>query len=337
MTERAAVRLLSFAAVVGLGGVAACGARSSLQTEDVAEPLADASAPRDSAVVRPDAAVPDAFVPIDAADAADTFVPDAPTTCSLACNDSGVSCNVGTCDVEAQACVYKPDDSLCPPGLLCDGVTGCVKILYASTNSALYEVKLPAGTLRAINTDTKTWISDIALSDKATLYALGSLALVTLDRLTGAILTSTPMIYNDEGINSLEVAPDGALYTGGTGPTIYRIDPQTGLTSPVATLPGTWVLSGDLAYLNGTLYATIVNDPLGSRVKPDSLAIVDTTTGAVKIIGDTGEPCVWGLATFESTLYGFTCSGKLVTIDTTTGKATTQANVGIPFTGAASR
>src|SRR5207247_11309855 len=110
---------LLFAVVALASG---CGARSTI--DDAADtpildagripPDADASKPPPPHDAAPDVTPPDA-------DAA----PQCPATC-----DDNVDCTVDSCDAKTLACTHRPDDSLCPNGLKCDGIDGCQKPVH---------------------------------------------------------------------------------------------------------------------------------------------------------------------------------------------------------------
>jgi hypothetical protein len=64
---------------------------------------------------------------------------------------------------------------------------------------------------------------------------------------------------------------------------------------------------------------------------------LDLTSDLVTTVGSTGYDCIWGLAAYDGVLYGFTCTGQILTIDTTTATSTIIASPGDTFYGAAAR
>ena len=50
-----------------------------------------------------------------------------------------------------------------------------------------------------------------------------------------------------------------------------------------------------------------------------------------------GFTCIWGLAAYGPTLYGLTCEGRILSIDTTTGKGAQLNKVSTAFWGASAR
>ncbi|MBW8846277.1 MAG: PEP-CTERM sorting domain-containing protein [Burkholderiales bacterium] len=115
-------------------------------------------------------------------------------------------------------------------------------------------------------------------------------------------------------LNSLVFAGNGALYAAGSS--LVTINTATGAGTAVGVGNG-FASSGDLAFVNGTLYLSS-NAPVA-----DTLWSLDTGTGLGTQIGAIGSGAVYGLATADnSTLYGL--SGRTVlSVDTATGAGTT--------------
>jgi hypothetical protein len=63
----------------------------------------------------------------------------------------------------------------------------------------------------------------------------------------------------------------------------------------------------------------------------DTLLEVDPKTGqALKVIGDTKFPKLWGMGFWAGTAYGFSATGQLCAIDVTSGAATPIPLTGVP-------
>jgi hypothetical protein len=126
------------------------------------------------------------------------------------------------------------------------------------------------------------------------------------------------------GLNALEVSATGTVYAVG-GPnlnTLYTINTGTGAATAVGT--GTYFSSGDLEFVNGTLYLTSLRPGMN-----DLLYSINTSTGAGTAIGSgLGFSRVFGTAFDDATntFYGFTnpSSGtpQVISIDTTLGVGT---------------
>ncbi len=69
----------------------------------------------------------------------------------------------------------------------------------------------------------------------------------------------------------------------------------------------------------------------------DVLLAIDLATLQVKVVGSTGYSCIYGLAAHGAALFGFTCNGQVLALDTTTGRGTLLATPGPAFYGASTR
>jgi hypothetical protein len=260
-------------------------------------------------------------------------VPEAGCRRDAECDD-GIACTRDRCDRLTGACIHAPVDSRCPEGDACFVMTGCQPGSFADSRTTLYQVTLPSAADDAIE-DTGLSYDDIALSLDGTLYGVTQGGLYTIATTTGV---SALVASVDRALNALDFGPDGTLYAAASATTeIYTVDPTTGVLTVIANFPEPYSSSGDVAVMDTTLFATATTGVTGS---PDLLVAVDLTTTpvAVSIVGTTGQACIWGLAARERVLYGFTCLGDVLAIDTSTGAAEIiTANVGQTFIGAASR
>jgi hypothetical protein len=242
--------------------------------------------------------------------------------------DDGIACTRDGCDPASRTCAHRPDDALCTPPQLCGAALGCADFAYANTPSALFEVALPAGTLRRIS--ALGTLFDIALHPNGVLYGTIDNVLYTVDRASGALVQVKTLL--DAGFNALDAAPDGTLY-GGALDEVRTIDPATGATTVAARLPAGEVSSGDLAFVEGNLFITTK----GGGAAFDRLVAVDVGSQSARVVGPVGFACVFGLAEFGATLYGFTCEGRVLKIDTRTGAAIELARTSETFYGASAR
>ncbi len=243
------------------------------------------------------------------------------------CADS-VACTVDRCDEGARACVFDPEVTLCPISHRCDPVRGCVARALAHDMTTLMEIDLPEGTVHTLGV-LPVPLTDIALAPDGTLY--GAIP-GELDRVDYVLGTSTRVVDVPGRFVSLDVSPDGRFY-GAANDRVYRIDVVTGTRTEVARLPFGYESSGDVAFVEGELLATA--NRMASM--DDVLVHVPLDGTASEIIGSIGHRCVWGLAPFGALLYGLTCTGDLLSIDPTTGRATVLAHPGAEFYGAAAR
>ena len=118
-------------------------------------------------------------------------------------------------------------------------------------------------------------------------------------------------------VNGLTLSPTGALIGAGYG-RLYEIDARTGVATPIANMDLPCDSSGDLAYLNGYLYA--ITKCWGAF--SDSLVEVDLGAKTVRTVGAIGFSNVYGLSTLEGALYGTTEYGELIRVDPSSGRGT---------------
>jgi len=242
------------------------------------------------------------------------------------CADA-VSCTVDTCDETNDECVHEPDDALCPISHICDPLLGCQAHALAHDSSTLYDVRIPSGQVNTIG-PTGSQLTDVALSPSNVLYGIGFGALYTVSQSTGQ--ASLLKSINSGGINGADIAPSGTLYVAG-GSALSTLDIPTGALSFVASFPGGTSSSGDLAFIGNRLLATAT----GSG--GDDLVEFDLVAKTSKILGSVGFTCVWGLAAYGQTLYGLTCEGRILSIDTTTGAGSQLNQISTSFWGASAR
>ena len=152
---------------------------------------------------------------------------------------------------------------------------------------------------------------DIAFDPQGHLYGINGASLYAIDPVTAA--ASFIGTGGGGNINSLVFGSDGKLY--GASTSLYVFDAATGARTSVGSLGAGVTSSGDLAFINGQLYLTGV-------ASFDRLYRVDTGTGAATLIGSTGFPSVYGLASPNGQdLYGFS-GGQVLSVNVGTGAAT---------------
>jgi hypothetical protein len=232
-------------------------------------------------------------------------------------------------EIPLDACIFEAS---CPPGYTMESCAECVASSFAVTESALYGVKLPEGTVQLIGPTGGHSLTNIALDSAGNLLGVSEKFLYSVDPMTGTPTLIGPVA---DSPNALGFGPDGTLYSAGTtaaaASVIFTIDPKTGTETLLAPYPLGYMSSGDVAVVGRTLYATAAG---GSE---DELATLDLDTLAGNIIGPIGFACVWGLAASGGTLFGFTCMGHIIQIDPTTAVGTLVSTPGESFSGAATR
>jgi hypothetical protein len=242
------------------------------------------------------------------------------------CADA-VSCTVDSCDEGKQQCDHTPDDSLCPISHVCDPVLGCQAHALAHDDATLYDVRLPSGQVNVIG-PTNAELTDIALSPSNILWGIGFSTLYTVNQQTGAATVFKSV--NAGSINGADVEPNGTLWISG-GSALSTLDTQTGTTTFVVSFPNGSTSSGDLAWVGSRLLATATSGG------GDELVEFDVVNKTSKVLGPCGYTCIWGLAAYGTTLYGLTCEGRILSIDTTSGAASQLNQTSTAFWGASAR
>jgi hypothetical protein len=200
----------------------------------------------------------------------------------------------------------------------------CARLLVVDFSN-FYELKVPEGTLKPLGKLDRIY-GDVAFSnDKQTIYGsdTGQIRTVSPELGTWESTFLVP-ITNPRDLVGLEVGPDGILY-GAQDTIVVRIDPHTGIETPLATFPTGYVASGDLGFANGRMFASAA---VRAGAQDDLLVEIDPVTGTMRSIGPIGTSCVLGLGGVNDTLYGVTCEGNLYAIDLATGAGTLLAKLG---------
>jgi hypothetical protein len=194
----------------------------------------------------------------------------------------------------------------------------------------LYDVEVPTGRLTPLAV-TDVTLSDLALAPDGRFFGASFGTLVEIVPSTGA---TREIGVVDTFLNALDFAPDGQLYGAG-GELVYVLDPVAGTARNVAGLPGGLRSAGDLAFIGERMYVAAVATV--DSTTPCVLVEVTRATGATRIVGSMGQPCVWGLAAFGDTLYGFTCRGDVLRVDPATARSVRIGRTDVEFAGAAAR
>jgi hypothetical protein len=240
------------------------------------------------------------------------------------CADAA-ACTEDTCDEVGRQCLHRPDDAACPAGHVCDAKLDCEPQAFVHDASTLYEVRILSGRVNAVGNTSETF-TDIAPGPNDVFYGLGDGALHTVNAAGGQSVNQVSLA--PVNLNAADVDPiSGKLYASGSA-ALYAVDPQNGVATFMMALPSGWSSSGDLAFLDGRLVGSAV------KVEVDSLIEFDLELNTARIVGPIGQRCVWGLAAYGQKLYGFTCDGRILSIDGATGAGTELHHLGQAFRGA---
>ncbi|MCB9597628.1 MAG: hypothetical protein H6719_33225 [Sandaracinaceae bacterium] len=229
------------------------------------------------------------------------------------CGD-GVMCTEDRCDEALRMCVSVPRRDLCPLSHRCDPELGCVARAIVHDNDFLWEVDLPSGSIRQLARSEIT-LTDISLHPDGRLFGISGESLFRIDEDTGS---ATFVASLPEYSVALDVTPDGDLVAAGIM-SVSRIDPDTGAFTNFSTFPMGFGASGDIAFVRGRMLVATTDRPGVTSARPDYLFEVPPDGSPPFEVGVIGFNCVWGLAPFGDTLYGFTCDSELLEIDPDTG------------------
>lgn len=234
--------------------------------------------------------------------------------------------------------------------------------VYAHTRDTLYlydplvkklTVVAPFGGLQqGVQADgTADRVLDIALDKDSVMYGTTDTGFIKIDPVTAKV-TYIHQEGNFEYPNALTFVPTGTVdptkealvgfkqLDGQTGATSYvRIDLTSGAITTIGDINGAttfgafqWQSSGDIIAMsrdgNRAFVTVKLWNPDGGTVDgdpgTDSLAEIDPAKGTIKnIIGDIGQPNLYGLGQWAGTAYGFNAAGNIIQIDLTTGAGTT--------------
>ncbi|MBM4783712.1 MAG: hypothetical protein GQE15_39085 [Archangiaceae bacterium] len=201
------------------------------------------------------------------------------------------------------------------PGLAADD------IIYLHDSAALYGYLPRTNTFTRIATITCNRPTDLAIDQAGRAFMIAGFTLYRLNLQTGVC---TPLATLPELLLTLQFLPAGVVDPTaeglvGYGPMSYwEFEPATGMAMALGSsdLGFNQIPSGDLTALeDGGAFLT-VKDANGGTVCSDCLVRINPQTGAVvERYGPIGVTSVWGLATFDNKLYGFTNQGEAVILD----------------------
>jgi hypothetical protein len=177
---------------------------------------------------------------------------------------------------------------------------------------------LQTGSFSVLGTTSITY-EDLTRLPGGTLYATDdSSRLLIIDQNTGAISSVVGTMGN--GIEGAKFSGSGILF-GYNRNDLYIIDPTTAQSTLVGSFGITAGADYNATFNGNTMYLQETNGPGGTS----TLYTVNTSTGVATTVGNIGYGV---LATdFENgTLYGFTTSGQIISINTGTGAGTFVAN-----------
>ncbi len=169
-------------------------------------------------------------------------------------------------------------------------------------------------------------VTDIALDEKSTIYAVSQNTLYTVDKTTAVCTKVRSGTYP----NSLSFVPKGTVdpnaeaLVGYNAGDYIRIDVTTGQTTTLGSIGGSYQSSGDIVSVKGgKTYLTVKG---GKCTTNDCLIEVDPSTG--KLVQDWGSiqhKSVFGLSFWGGSLYGFDEQGELFQVTFNTNDVSTSS------------
>jgi hypothetical protein len=209
--------------------------------------------------------------------------------------------------------------------------------LYAHTSTTLYRLQLATSSFAKVGTfsfnKNDGYVTDIAVDRNGVLFALTFDDVFQCNVETAACLWLASLPGSFNGMTFVPegtVLPDQEALIGiaesGTWTHVQVVGGKATLKA-LGSYGGGWLSSGDAFSVVGVgTYAT-----LKGKGSSDSLALVDPKNGKIiKVIGETGASSLFGLAWWQNVFYAFSSSGKVYTLDTTTGKATQVQGISVP-------
>lgn len=195
-----------------------------------------------------------------------------------------------------------------------------VAAVYANSSDSLYVINPATNAVSVVGAfQGCDFVIDIAVNRTGGVFATTKSALFAVDPKTAQCKFIAKGTYP----NSLSFVPQGTVnpdhetLVGYNGSSYVRIDPNTGLVSPVGELGNPALASsGDLfSLIGGGTYLTVKGESCS-----DCLVEVDPVTGKLlKQLGPIGSyGNVWGLAFWGGTAYGFTNGGLMFSLDPAT-------------------
>ncbi len=199
--------------------------------------------------------------------------------------------------------------------------------VYAHSASDLY--KIDPDTLAVAHVGPFAWpagadqMTDIAIDKAGNMIGISFGTVYAVDKDTAqatALSTLTASFNGLSFVPAAEIDPTGdeVLIATALDGSVHRIDPMTGVSTPIGNYGGSLTSSGDVVSVTG--FGTVATVKQGSAGN-DLLARVDPSTGVATIIGDTGVADIWGVGFWENKVFGFTSGRQFVLIDVTTGQA----------------
>lgn len=218
-------------------------------------------------------------------------------------------------------------------------------VIYVQTSERLYTYAPPTGALVDVAGFTCRSVTDMAIDRQGRAFVVNFAGLYRLDVSTGACLRIADV---PEPLVALTFLPAGLLdptseVLVGYGQLAYwKFDPVDGSSTRLgsSTLMRGLEVSGDLTSLSdGGTFLSVRQGMAGTALN-DLLVRIDPRTGQIlEEFAQLPANSVWGLATWDDEIFGFSARGQGLRLSPATGSRPTllQFPAGFAFWGAAAR
>ena len=208
--------------------------------------------------------------------------------------------------------------------------------VWANSSTTLYRIDPTTFSVTTVgNFNSGDQMTDIAVSTTGALYGISFTTLYAINKTTGAASAIADLSSGNN--NSLTFLANGNLLAADGSGNLKTVNPSSGTVTTMGNFGDGLVSSGDLvAVSNGTMYGISSTKAGGGDASASNVLLrVDVASGVATVVGPIGHGSVWGLAYSQAQVIGFTTFGEILRIDPQTGTATTLAQTGIAFYGAA--
>jgi hypothetical protein len=203
-------------------------------------------------------------------------------------------------------------------------------LVYAHSDTVLYTIDLHSQALVTVgpfDAPANDPITDLAVAPDGTIYVISETAMYSADPGDGHVTKLGSLsTCGTKGV-ALTTTSDGRLWMGDFMGSICQIDishaPPT--VKPPITMSGGMALAGDMVGIgDGTVFGTAYKIGDTASQNDNVLVKIDVATGTVTKLGPSGYPKLFGASFQEDKVFAFTHdgTGRVVTIDTTTGVGT---------------
>lgn len=182
--------------------------------------------------------------------------------------------------------------------------------IYVHSDRVLFEYDVESDSTRRIGTfETAGTVTDLAIDRTGRMVAVSGAFLFDVEPTSARMRLLSQMLTGAIGLTFL---PDGSLVAAG-GSQLVEVDVDDGRILRVVAAAPDYVTAGDVVALpDGMLYWSAIRVGTTSG---EHLLRVDPESGDVTDLGRLPVTGVWGLAYADGMLYGFTASGRRLTIE----------------------